>query len=169
MKLRGIVMEKLWPYILPLPTKSAQQYKVLLSIFKYKASPQILKSISVDKPTYQKDLIKKLRPYSNKTIIQNLNTLVAAGILEEGMEKVVAKGKSIWVKWYKPTSLGKWLVLFLIPLKQIPRKEIEKTLKELFEFYVRSTIDFCVDYGIDPRSIKEIFEEIYQQAMVRAS
>jgi len=158
-------MEELWPYILPLPTKSTQQYKVLLSMFKYKASPQILKSISVDKPTYQRDLIKKLHPYSNKTVIQNLNTLVAAGILEEGMEKVVAKGKSVWVKWYKPTSLGKWLVLFLIPLKQIPRREVEKTLKELFEFYVKSTINFCVNYGIDPKSIKKTFEETYRQVV----
>jgi hypothetical protein len=147
-------MEELWPYILPLPTKSTQQYKVLLSIFKYKASPQILKSLSVDKP-----------PYSNKTVIQSLNTLVAAGILEEGMKKIVVKGKVVWVKWYKPTSLGKWLVLFLIPLKQIPRSEVERTLKELFEFYVKSTINFCVNYGIDPKSIKKTFEETYRQAV----
>ncbi len=158
-------MEELWPYILPLPTKSTQQYKILLSIFKYKASPQILKSISVDKLTYQKDLIKKLRPYSNKTVIQSLNTLVGAGILEEGMKKIVIKGKGVWVKWYKPTSLGKWLVLFLIPLKQIPRNEVERTLKELFEFYVKSTVNFCVNYGIDPQSIKKTFEETYQRAV----
>jgi len=158
-------MEKLWPYILPLPTKSTQQYETLLSIFKSKVSFETMRLMPIDKPIYQKDIIKKLRKHSNKTVITGLNRLVSAGVLEEGVEKVAAKGKHVWVKWYRPTFLGKWLVLLLIPPKQISREKVETTIKALFTLYVKNAVNLCKNYEVDPAVIKEIFEKTYQTAM----
>jgi len=159
-------METLWPYILPLPTKSARQYKILLSVFKSKVSLEIMRLMPVDQRIYQKDLIEKLRMHSNKTVIEGLNRLVSAGVLEEGMEKLAAKDKKVWVKWYRSTFLGKWLVLLLIPPKQIPREKVEKTIKALFTLYVKNAVNLCKNYKVNPEVIKEIFEKTYQKAMV---
>lgn len=158
-------METLWPYILPLPTKSTRQYKILLSVFKSKVSFEIMHLMPVDKPIYQKDVIEKLRKHSNKTVIQGLNRLVSAGVLEEGMEKVAAKHKKVWVKWYKSTSLGKWLVLLLIPPKQIPREKVEATIKALFKLYVKNAVNLCKTYEVNPEVIREIFEKTYQKTI----
>lgn len=158
-------METLWPYILPLPTESTRQYKILLSVFKSKVSFEIMRLMPVDKIIYQKDLIGKLRRHSNKTVIEGLNRLVSAGVLEEGMEKITTKNKNVWVKWYKSTFLGKWLVLLLIPPKQIPREKVEKTIEVLFTLYVKNAINLCKNYEVNPAVIKEIFEKTYQTAM----
>lgn len=158
-------METLWPYILPLPTKSTRQYKILLSVFKSKVSFEIMRLMPVDKAIYQKDLIGKLCRHSNKTVIEGLNRLVSAGVLEEGMEKVAVNDKNVWVKWYKPTFLGKWLVLLLIPPKQIPREKVEETIKTLFTLYIKNAVDLCKNYEVNPEVIKEIFEETYQKAI----
>ena len=158
-------METLWPYILPLPTKSTRQYKILLSVFKSKVSFEIMRLMPVDKPIHQKDIIEKLRKHSNKTVIAGLNRLVSAGVLEEGMEKVTTKNKTVWVKWYKSTFLGKWLVILLIPPKQIPREKVETTIKALFTLYVKNAVNLCKNYEVDPAVIKEIFEKTYQTAM----
>lgn len=158
-------METLWPYILPLPTKSTRQYKILLSVFKSKVSFEIMRLMPVDKAIYQKDLIEKLCRHSNKTVIEGLNRLASAGVLEEGMEKVAVNDKNVWVKWYKPTFLGKWLVLLLIPPKQIPREKVEETIKTLFTLYVKNAVDLCKNYEVNPEVIKEIFEQTYRMAM----
>lgn len=158
-------MEKLWPYILPLPTKSTKQYEVLLSVFKSDVSFEIMKLLSIDKLVYQKELIEKLRKHSNKTVIESLNRLVSAGVLEEGMEKLSVKGKNVWVKWYKPSFLGKWFVLLLIPPKKIPLKEVEQIIQELFTLYVKNAIALSRKHKVNPEVIKEIFEETYRKAM----
>jgi len=158
-------LEKLWPCILPLPTKSTQQYKVLLSVFKSDVSFEIMKLLSVDKPVYQKDLIEKLRNHSNKTVIESLKRLVSAGVLEEGMEKLSVKDKNVWVKWYKPSFIGKWLVLLLIPPKKIPLEEVEQIIRELFTLYVKNAIDLYRKHRVNPEVVKEIFEETYRKAM----
>jgi hypothetical protein len=121
--------------------------------------------MSVDKPIYQKEIMGKLRKHSNKTVIAGLNRLVSAGVLEEGMEKVAIRDKRMWVKRYRSTFLGKWLVLLLIPPKQIPREKVETTIKALFTLYVKNAVGLCKNYGVNPRVIKEIFEKTYQTAI----
>ena len=152
---------KIWPYILPLPVESAQRCDMLVKTFRSKTSVQLLSQLALDRPTYQRDLIEKLRPVSNKTVLRILTMLVSANILEEGMERVSVKGRRVWVKWYKPTFLGKWLILLLSPPKQIPHDELREIFSEVFAFYVSSVLDLCSKHGIDPKILKDIFESVY--------
>jgi len=142
-------MEKFWPYILPLPKKTAQQYRVLLSAFGSKLSLEILKRASPEKKVYQRDLIATL-PYSNKTIIDYLGKLVSTGILESGMERVKVKNRTIWAKWYSPTPLGRWFALLLLPTDEFGLDESKRTLTEIFDIYSENVSELCLKLGLSP-------------------
>ncbi len=152
-------MEKLWPYVVPLPTKSRQQYQVLLSLFRSKVPMDIMRYVPLEKEAYQRTMIRRL-PYSNKTIIKWLRTLVSVGTLTEGMEK--ARGTSTWVKSYSLTAFGKWIKLLLIPPEQIPPEQIESLVRDLFGMYMRSAIELCRRYEIDPRLLRVTMNKLYR-------
>jgi len=118
----------------------------------------ILKNVSLEEKIYQRDLIRGLH-YSNKTIIKNLKTLVTYGVLEEGMEKTSEHGKNLWLKWYKSTSLGRWLVLLLVPPEKVDAKLVEKIMEELFELYVKNAVRLCKAYDISPSLLVRILEK----------
>ncbi|KPV63137.1 MAG: hypothetical protein AOA65_1449 [Candidatus Bathyarchaeota archaeon BA1] len=149
-----------WPYILPLPRDRADQRRFLISIFGSDTALDILRNVSLQSRVYQKDLIKGLK-YSNKTIIQNLKTLVSLGVLQEGMEKVLERGRVFWLKWYLPTSIGKWIVLLLLPPEKVDAKLVEETLRELFELYVKNAIELCKTYDLSLEILKSVFEESF--------
>lgn len=150
-----------WPYILPLPRDRPDQRRFLLSVFGSDTALDILRKTSLESRVYQKALIRELK-YSNKTIIQNLKTLVSLGVLQEGMEKVLERGRAVWLKWYMPTSVGKWIVLLLIPPEKVNAKLVEETLKELFELYVKNAIQLCRTYGLDIQILRKVFEESFR-------
>ena len=149
---------EVWPYILPLPSDRADQRRFLLSVFGSDTAMDILKNVSLEEKIYQRDLIRGLH-YSNKTIIKNLKTLVTYGVLEEGMEKSSERGKTLWLKWYKSTNLGRWLVLLLVPPEKIDAKLVEKIMEELFELYVKNAVRLCKAYGIDSKLLAKVFEK----------
>ena len=151
---------KVWPYILPLPLN--EQYTLLSSVFASRVSVEILQSVASAKRVYQRELVEKLKEYSNKTVLNKLKKLVSAGVLKEGMEKKRVKGSKIgWVKWYEPTFLGRWISLLLLPARKVPREEAEKILTELFRLYVKNAAKLCVDYHIDPGILRKAFEETF--------
>jgi len=151
-------MEKFWPYILPLPKKTAQQYRVLLSAFGSKLSLEILKRASPEKKAYQRDLIATL-PYSNKTVIDYLNKLVSTGILESGMERVKVKNRTIWAKWYSPTPLGRWFALLLLPTDDFGLDRSKRTLSEIFDIYSENVSELCLKLGL---SSVALASKVYQ-------
>jgi len=151
-------MEKFWPYILPLPKKTAQQYRVLLSAFGSKLSLEILKRASPEKKVYQRDLIATL-PYSNKTVIDYLNKLVSTGILESGMERVKVKNRTIWAKWYSPTPLGRWFALLLLPTDEFGLDESKRTLSEIFDIYSENVSELSLKLGLSPVTLAS---KVYQ-------
>lgn len=159
-------MGKLWSYILPLPIESMDQLKVLLSVFSSEISIEILKNIKLEGKTYQKELLKKL-PYSSKTIILKLKQLVSSGVLEEGVEQKKTKGKTVWVKWYTPTFMGKWIITLLTPFDQIDPKEMDKISKELFKIYSASLAELCLLLGLSLEEYLEILSsEFLEKAQV---
>ena len=88
----------LHPYVVFLP--SEEKNKVLSAIFGSKAAVDLLHfslEQGIAKNIYQKDLVTKLN-YSNKTIIENLKSLVKLGVLDEAMEKNEKEGRIIWIK-----------------------------------------------------------------------
>jgi len=150
---------KIWPWILPLPMKD-EHYNILLSIFKSKITLDIIRNINISGKTYQSDLIRKL-PYSNKTIIIKLKELVKSKLLEQGVEKVTVNGRAVWVKWYKPTTWGRWVITFLTPPSRMKREKLKETFQKLLRLYIQSIAEFCLSYDIDLSEYHSILDEEY--------
>jgi len=85
--------------------------------------------------------------------------MVLAGILEEGMEQVTTEKKRIWIKWYTPTQLGKWFILFLKNPDDIPSDLARKTIEELFELYSSSIVEVCEKYGLSLDFFHQILDK----------
>ena len=151
--------ERVWPYVLPFPLKPEER-KLVCSILQSKVGISILTKLKVEGRTYQQDLIRGT-PYSNKSIIEYLKRMVSAGILEYGLEEVLTEKRRVWVKWYTPTRLGRWLILFLKPPAEIPADLTRKTIEELFRVYSSSIVEVCEKYGINLDSFHRILTQQY--------
>jgi hypothetical protein len=152
-------VEKVWPYVIPFPL-DAEKRKLIWSILQSKVGMSILMKLSLEDRTYQQNLIRGT-PYSNKSIIEYLKRMVSAGMLEEGMKQAKTVKRRVWVKWYKPTRLGRWFILFLKPPKEIPPDLAKKTIEELFLVYSSSIVDVCEKYGINLDSFHRVLNEQY--------
>lgn len=147
------------PYILPLPKSREDQRKFYRWVFGSDTALDVLSEASLEGKIYQKDLIKNLE-YSNKTIIETLKKLVSLNVLEEGMEKAFSKRKTVWVKWYTPTDVGRWIVLLFLPPREVNPGLVERTLKQLFELYIRNAIQLCKIYNIDAKILRAVAEKL---------
>jgi len=163
--------ERVWPYILPFPLDSSKR-ELIWAILQSRVGLKLLKEVVVDEKTYQHNLIEKL-PYSNKSVIKYLRKMVQATVLEQGMEGKVESGRTVWLKWYKPTSLGKWIILFLKPPKEISQDLTKSVIEELFHLYSFSIVEAAHKYDLDIESFhrnldKEyITESIRRQAQIK--
>jgi hypothetical protein len=151
--------ERVWPYVLPFPLEPEER-KLIWSILQSRVGMSILMKLRVESRTYQQDLIRGT-PYSNKSIIEYLKRMVLAGILEHGMEQVSTGKRRVWVKWYTPTKLGRWFILFLKPPGEIPVDLARKTIEELFQVYSSSIVEVCEKYGITLDSFHRVLNEQY--------
>ena len=149
-----------FPYILPLPKSREDQRRFYRSVFGSDTALEVLRMASLENKIYQKDLIRELK-YSNKTILETLKRLVSLGVLQEGMEKVAEGGKSVWVKWYSPTNVGRWIVLLFLPPKKVDSKLVEDLIEELFGLYVKSAIQLCKTYSLETELLRKVFEESF--------
>ncbi len=161
-----MIMEELWPWILPLPKRTREQYEILLSVFKSKVSLDILLNMNVNRKNYQRDLIKKV-PHSNKSIISALKKFVQAGIVEQGTEKVKVKGKDVWVNYYKLTFLGKYLKLLLTPIDKLSPRDLRKIVEELFDLYAKSIAKLCFDFNISHEVFHNSLNKLYLTEIVK--
>ncbi len=149
--------EEVWPYVLPFPT-DVKQRRMIWAIVQSRVGMTILTRLKVDTRTYQRELIKQT-PYSNKSIIEYLKRMAVAGILDEGKESVKTKSKRVWVRWYLPTKLGRWLILFLKNPDEIPPDLAKKTIEELFEVYSSSIVEVCEKYGLSLGFFHQILDK----------
>src|SRR4030043_1903097 len=150
---------KLHPYVVFLPVE--QKDKILSAIFGSKAGVDILRfslKQGIAKNIYQKDLVKSLN-YSNKTIIENLKALTKLGVLNECMEKNEKEGRTIWVKVYQLTNLGRWFALLLAEEKELSEKEKAEIRKSLFRTYVKLVKDLAEELNINKKMLEAIFKE----------
>ncbi len=149
--------ERLYPYIVFLPAKRKQ--KVLRAIFGSNVPIDILMfSINqgMSQKIYQKDLIESLK-YSNKTVIEHLKELTSSGILDEDMEKTESDGRTVWVKYYMLSDLGKWLALLLKSEKAMSRDEKVDLIRSIFRAYVRWVKKLSEQLGIEKDVLQKIF------------
>ena len=153
------MVERLYPYVLFLP--KGRKERVLRAIFGSSVPVDVLKfsvKRGLSEKIYQKDLIKSLK-YSNKTIIEHLKILTKLGILKEGIEKSEVGGRTVWLKFYILSDLGRWFALLLIEEESLSREEKIKILKSVFKLYVRWIKEFSEKFGVDRRRLEEIFLE----------
>jgi len=157
---KGLLLSvKLHPYVVFLPAE--QKDKVLSAIFGSKAGVDVLRfslKQGIVKNIYQKDLVKSLN-YSNKTIIENLKALTKLGVLNECMEKNEKEGRTIWVKTYQLTNLGRWFALLLAEEKELSEREKAEILQSLFRTYVKLVKDLAEELNINKKMLEEIFTE----------
>jgi ribokinase len=151
--------KRIWPYVLPFPLDTEKR-GLIWSILQSRVGLKILRVMSIEERTYQHDLIQQL-PYSNKSIIEYLKKMVRAAVLDEGMKTSTERGRTVWVKWYKPTSLGKWLILFLRTPEEVPASLTKTIIEELFHLYSSSIVEVCQRYGMDIDSFHQDLDKQY--------
>jgi hypothetical protein len=143
-----------WHYILPFPLETEKR-SLIWSVLQSKVGKSLLMNMALEGRTYQKDLINDTS-YSNKSIIEYLKRMVSAGILTQGMERVATGKRKVRVRWYIPTNLGRWFILFLKPTEEIPPELVRKTIEEIFHVYASSIVEVSDDFGIDIDVFREI-------------
>jgi hypothetical protein len=136
-----------WHYILPFPLENEKR-RLIWSILQSKVGKSLLMNMKLDGRTYQRDLINGTS-YSNKSIIEYLKRMVSAEMLEQGMEQITTGKRKVRVKWYVPTKLGRWFILFLKPTEEIPPELVKKIIEEIFHVYASSIVEVSENFGID--------------------
>ncbi len=152
--------EQIWHYVLPFPLETEKR-RLIWSILQSKVGKSLLMNMNLEGRTYQKDIIHGTS-YSNKSIIEYLKRMVSAGMLEEGMEQVITGKRKVRVKWYVPTNLGRWFILFLKPADDIPPELVRKTIEEIFHVYSSSIVDVCKNFGINIDVFRNILNSKYR-------
>ena len=143
-----------WHYILPFPLETEKR-RLIWSVLQSKVGKTLLMNMKVDGRTYQRDLINGTS-YSNKSIIEYLKRMVSADMLEQGMEQVAKGKRKVRIKWYVPTKLGRWFILFLKPTEEIPPELVRKIIEEIFHVYASSIVEVCENFGIDIEVFRNI-------------
>lgn len=145
-----------WHYILPFPLETEKRM-LIWSVLQSKVGKSLLMNMNLDGRTYQRDFIKDT-PYSNKSIIEYLKRMVSADILEQGMEQVTTGKRKVRVKWYVPTKLGRWFILFLKPTEEIPPEMVRQTVEDILHVYATSIVEVCENFGIDINVFRNILD-----------
>jgi len=151
--------KRLYPYVVFLPRDRKQ--RVLEAIFGSKSAVNILNFFlrqGVTEKVYQKDLIANLG-YSNKTVIDHLKTLTELAILDDLMERVDSGGRTVWLKAYTLTDLGKWFALLLVEEESLPREEKAAIVRNAFRSYMRWIWELSEKLGMPREELSEIFEQ----------
>ena len=148
-----------WHYILPFPFENEKR-RLIWSILQSKVGKSLLMNMKLDGRTYQRDFINGT-PYSNKSIIEYLKRMVSADILEQGMEQVSTGKRKVRIKWYVPTKLGRWFILFLKPTEEISPDLVRKIIEEIFQVYASSIVELCENFGIDSGIFRKILNTEY--------
>ena len=148
-----------WHYILPFPFENEKR-KLIWSVLQSKVGKSLLMNMKLDGRTYQRDFINGTS-YSNKSIIEYLKRMVSAGMLEQGMEQVTTGKRKVRIKWYFPTKLGRWFILFLKPTEEIPPELVRKIIEEIFQVYASSIVEVCANFGIDIDVFRKILNTEY--------
>lgn len=153
--------DQIWHYILPFPLETEKR-RLIWSVLQSKVGKSLLMNMNLEGRTYQRDFIKGT-PYSNKSIIKYLKRMVSADILEQGMEQVTTGKRKVRIKWYVPTKLGRWFILFLKPTEEISPELVRKTIEEIFHVYASSIVEVCKNFGINIDVFRNILNTEYSK------
>ena len=153
--------DQVWHYILPFPLETEKR-RLIWSVLQSKVGKSLLMNMKLERRTYQRDLIKGTS-YSNKSIIEYLKRMVSADMLEQGMEQVTTGKRKVRIKWYVPTKLGRWFILFLKPTEEISPNLVRKTIEEILHVYASSIVEVCKNFRIDIDVFRNILNSEYSK------
>jgi len=151
--------DHLYPYLIFLPI--SRKEKVLRAIFGSKVPVDILKfslQHGISEKIYQKDLINNLN-YSNKTIIERLKTLTELGVLTEYMDKILSAGRTVWLKYYLLSNLGRWFALLLVEETNLSKDEKIEIVYNAFRSYIRWIKEISEKLEIKRKDFSKIFKD----------
>ena len=80
------------------------------------------------------------------------------------MEKNEKEGRTIWVKAYQLTDLGRWFALLLAEEKELTEQEKAEILQSLFRTYVKLVKDLAEELNINKENLENIFKEEMTQS-----
>jgi hypothetical protein len=75
------------------------------------------------------------------------------------MEKNEKQGRTVWVKAYQLTDLGKWFALLLAEEKDLSQKEKAEILQNLFRTYIRWIKDLAKKLHVSKDILQKVFLE----------
>jgi hypothetical protein len=153
--------DQIWHYILPFPLETEKR-RLIWSVLQSKVGKSLLMNMNLEGRTYQRDIINGTS-YSNKSIIEYLKRMVSADMLEQGMEQVATGKRKVRIKWYVPTKLGRWFILFLKPTEEISPDLVRTTIEEIFHVYASSIVEVCENFGIDIEVFRNILNTAYSK------
>jgi len=78
------------------------------------------------------------------------------------MEKMESEGRTVWVKYYDLSDLGKWFALLLAKEDALTRKEKVEIIRSAFSSYVEWIRRFSEKLGVDKAVLEEIFRKEMQ-------
>ena len=151
--------DRLYPYLIFLPI--SRKEKVLRAIFGSKVPVDILKfslKQGITEKIYQKDMINNLS-YSNKTLIERLKTLTKLGILTEYMEKSVSASRTVWLKYYLLSDLGRWFALLLVEEANLSKEEKVEIVHNAFRSYIQWIKELSKKLELNRKDFNKIFKD----------
>jgi hypothetical protein len=75
------------------------------------------------------------------------------------MEKNEKDGRTIWIKAYQLTDLGKWFALLLAEEKELTEQEKSEILQSLFRTYMNQVKDLAEELNINKTTLQKIFQQ----------
>jgi hypothetical protein len=88
-----------------------------------------------------------------------LKVLTKLGTLMEAMDKVELEGRTVWVKAYRLSDVGKWFALLLAKEEDLTDVEKAGILQSIFRSYVRWVKSLSEKLQVSKDTLRRIFEE----------
>ena len=85
--------------------------------------------------------------------------LTKRGIIRENMEKNESRGRTVWVKYYLLSDLGKWFALLLAENTDLTEAEKAEIFCSIFESYVKWVKEISQKLGVSKKVLQEIFNK----------
>ncbi|MEM2849288.1 MAG: hypothetical protein QXI36_03320 [Candidatus Bathyarchaeia archaeon] len=88
-----------------------------------------------------------------------MKVLTKLGVLTEAMEKAESEGRTVWIKAYKLSDVGKWFALLLAEEEDLTDWEKAEILQNIFRSYVRWVKSLSEKLRVGKDVLKQIFSE----------
>jgi hypothetical protein len=75
------------------------------------------------------------------------------------MEKQETNGRTVWLKVYQLSDIGKWFALLLAEEKELSHDEKAEILTNIFRTYVRWVKELSQDLHVDKKMLEKVFIE----------